>query len=62
MTSCVCNVFHTRGGRYSGYIVIPRYNFETITVSYKILLSGIIAISILSRFTEGSLYALNYRN
>ena len=33
-----------RGGRYSGYIVIPRYYFEAITVSHKILLSGIIAV------------------
>ena len=52
----------TRGGRYSGYIVIPQYYFEAITVSRKFLLSGIIVIPILSRFTKDSLYALNYTN
>ena len=41
---------------------MPRYYFEVITVSRKIFLSGIIAISILLWLTEESLYALNYRN
>ena len=51
---CVCITLceGVRGGWYSGYIVILRYYFEAITVSDKILLSGIIAISILSQFTE----------
>ena len=41
-----------RGGRYSSYIVVPQYYFEAITVSRKILLSGIITILILSRFAK----------
>ena len=59
VNSCCAN---GRGGRYSGYIAIPRYYYEPITVSRKISLSGIIAISILSWFAEESLYAVNYRN
>ena len=53
---------NTRGGWHSGCIVIPRYYFEAIIVSYKILLNGIIAISILSWSTEDSLHTLNYTN
>ena len=60
ISSMGCTV--NKGGWYSGYIVIPQYYFEVITISCKIFLSSIIAISILSRFTEESLYALNYTN
>ena len=56
------NTMYSRGGRYSGYIVKPRYYFKAITISRKFLLRGIIVISILSRFTNESLYALNYTN
>ena len=55
-------VRYGRGGRYSGYIVTSRYYFKAITVSRKVLLSDIIVISILSRFTNKSLYVLNYTN
>ena len=43
-------------------ILIPRYYFEVMTISCKLLLSGIIIILILSWFTEESLYALSYTN
>ena len=58
----VCIISNIRGGRYSANIIIPRYYFEVITVSCKLLLCGIIVISILLRFTKDSLYALNYTN
>ena len=60
--SPIAGAGQSRGGRHSSYIVILRYYFEAITVSRKFLLSDIIMISIVSRLTEESLYALNYTN
>ena len=42
----------SRGGRYYGYIVKPRYSFKAITILHKFLYNSNIVISVLSRFLK----------